>query len=176
MIVVDTNIVMYLLLTGEHTESARSVFQRDPLWAAPLLWRSELRNVLSRYVRQGHLPLTDALVMQRAAEELFAGHEYPVDSSQVLEAAYTSGCVAYDCEFVTLARLLNVPLVTSDKQILAAFPGLAVGPQAFGTVGGSTSGSGATAAAVHEPSEREQRDVPSAHQYSRTAAPRNKFD
>lgn len=133
MIVVDTNIVVYLLLTGEHTEAARGVLQRNALWAAPLLWRSELRNVLSRYVRQHHLELLDALVMQRTAEELFAGREYAVDSSQVLEAASISGCAAYDCEFVTLARALGVALVTSDKQVLVAFPDIAVSPSQFVT-------------------------------------------
>lgn len=131
MIVVDTNIVVYLLLTGEHTEAARGVLQRNSLWAAPLLWRSELRNVLSRYVRQRHLELPDALVMQRTAEELFAGREYAVDSSQVLAASSISGCAAYDCEFVTLAQALGIPLVTSDKQVLIAFPDIATSPSRF---------------------------------------------
>ena len=131
MIVVDTNVVAYLFIEDEHTAAARQVFRVDTAWAAPLFWRSELRNVLARYVRQRHLQLADALVMQQAAEELFAGHEYSVDSTQVLQAAAASGCSAYDCEFVMLAQTLGVPLVTNDRHVLTAFPNVAVAPNVF---------------------------------------------
>ena len=39
----------------------------------------------------------------------------------------TSPCAAYDCEFVAVAQALDLPLVTADKRLLAAFPGTAVG-------------------------------------------------
>jgi predicted nucleic acid-binding protein len=48
-----------------------------------------------------------------------------------LQLAAESGCSAYDCEFVALARDLEVPLVTADRQLLAAFPSTAVSPEAF---------------------------------------------
>jgi predicted nucleic acid-binding protein len=35
VIVVDTNVLVYLLVLGEHTEQAERVFLRDPMWAAP---------------------------------------------------------------------------------------------------------------------------------------------
>lgn len=37
MIVVDTNVLAYLLLTGEHTSEAEQVLAKDPVWAAPVL-------------------------------------------------------------------------------------------------------------------------------------------
>jgi predicted nucleic acid-binding protein len=51
-------------------------------------------------------------------------------SHHVLSLAAQSGCSAYDCEFVALAQDLRVPLVTTDRQILKAFPTVAVSPAA----------------------------------------------
>lgn len=132
MIVADTNVIAYLLLPGDQTEAARGALARDAAWAAPLLWRSELRNVLRGYVHQRHLSLARACEIQALAEELMAGREFPVDSNDVLELAATSGQSAYDCEFVSLARALGVQLVTSDQEILAKFPADAVSLRSFG--------------------------------------------
>ena len=46
-------------------------------------------------------------------------------SHQVLALAAASTCSAYDCEFVALAKDLNVPLITVDKQVLSQFPEVA---------------------------------------------------
>jgi predicted nucleic acid-binding protein len=42
-----------------------------------------------------------------------------------------SVCSAYDCEFIALARDLNVPLVTLDKQLLNQFPNDTISLDAF---------------------------------------------
>ncbi len=132
MIVVDTNVVVYLLLGGEKTLQARQAFRKDPVWAAPILWRSEFRNVLAAYLRRGTLKLSDALEVMREAETLFSGGEYTVESGQVLKLVSESGCSAYDCEFVALAQQLGVTLLTSDSEILKAFPLTATSPETFG--------------------------------------------
>jgi predicted nucleic acid-binding protein len=59
------------------------------------------------------------------------GGEYSVSSLDVLRLAAQVRCSAYDCEFVALARDLNIPLVTTDKQILSDFPETAVSLDEF---------------------------------------------
>ena len=132
MIVADTNLIAYLVLPGERTAAAEAVLLRDAAWAAPTLWRSELRNILATYVRAGRITLDDALAMAERAEELMAGREFNVPTDVVLALAAGSGCAAYDCEFVALARALDAPLVTSHGRVLEAFPDVAVAPEGFG--------------------------------------------
>jgi len=125
MIVVDTNILAYLYLPGEFTEAAEALLESDPDWVAPILWRSEFRNILAGYVRRGSLGFDQALAIQEEAESLLAGAEYEVDSRSVMMLVKDSDCSAYDCEFVALARQLGTSLVTMDSKLLRAFPQIA---------------------------------------------------
>ena len=52
MIVVDTNVIAYFFLAGVRTESVQAVFDRDPHWIAPALWKSEFRSVLGLYEKR----------------------------------------------------------------------------------------------------------------------------
>ena len=127
MIVVDTNVIAYLLLPGTHTAKAQAAFLKDPDWAAPILWRSEFRNVLAMYLRNGGMSVELAMQAMEDAETLLQGSEYHVPSARVLQLTADSTCSAYDCEFVALAGDLGVPLLTSDARIRRAFPRIAVG-------------------------------------------------
>lgn len=131
MIVADSNLIAYLLIRSEHTSAAEAVLLKDAAWAAPLLWRSEVRNVLAHYLRQRHLSLADALEYMKEAEDLLRGREYEIPSAPVLALSQQSGCTAYDCEFVHLAQHLNLRLVTSDNKVLRAFQDIAISPQEF---------------------------------------------
>lgn len=131
MIVVDTNLIAYLFVNGEHSESAEKVLLKDSRWAAPLLWRSELRSVLVKCVRTGHAELKDAFRIMTEAESLMSESEYAVPSGDVLSLAASTACSAYDAEFVVLARELGVSLVTTDKLLLESFPDTAVSPPRF---------------------------------------------
>lgn len=131
MIVADTNLIVYLVVESERTAAAEAAFARDPDWALPLLWRSEFRNALVRFIRRGDLALPDALRMVDRAERRMRGREFQVASAPVLAFAAASGCSAYDCEYVALAQELGVRLVTEDRQVLAAFPSTAVGLDDF---------------------------------------------
>jgi predicted nucleic acid-binding protein len=122
MIVVDTNVVAYLFLRGEFAARAEALLRRDREWAAPMLWRSELRNLLAGYLRRKQLTFDAVREIQREAEALLIGNEHEVDSQRVLELVRDSECSAYDCEFVSVAMRLGVKLVTADGKLLKAFP------------------------------------------------------
>lgn len=126
MIVVDSNVLAYLYLPGAFTEAAEALLVREPEWVAPLLWRSEFRNILAGYLRRGMLSFEQACSLQAEAESLLDGFEFEVSSREVLELVRCSECSAYDCEFVALAGHLNTKLVTMDKKVLKAFPQHAV--------------------------------------------------
>ena len=122
MIVVDTNVVAYLFLRGDFAAQAEAWLRRDREWVAPLLWRSEFRNLLAGYLRRKQLTFDAVREIQREAEALLIGNEHEVDSQSVLELVRDSECSAYDCEFVSVAIRLGVKLVTADGKLLRAFP------------------------------------------------------
>lgn len=131
MIVVDTNVLFHSVAPGPRSMPALRVLLRDPEWAAPPLWRSEFRNVLARAMREGGMERDHALAfLDRAAAAIGPRERHP-SSPRVLDLARESGCSAYDCEFVYLARAMALPLVTSDARVLHAFPDVAVSLTGF---------------------------------------------
>ena len=126
MIVVDSNILAYLYLPSDRTSAAEALLEQDPEWVAPVLWRSEFRNILAGYMRRKTITFDQACSLQSEAESLLAGAEFEVNSSSVLELVRDSDCSAYDCEFIALAIKLNTKLVTVDKKLLREFPTRAV--------------------------------------------------
>lgn len=131
MIVADTNLVAYLLIPGDRTEASEEVLRKDPKWCAPVLWRSELRNVLALYMRQQGMTLLQAILTMEKAEKLLGNHEYVIPSDSILGVVAGTSLSAYDAEFVSLAEHLEVKLVTADAKILAAAPKTALSPESF---------------------------------------------
>jgi len=95
---------------------------QDSNWISPILWKSEFRNVLSNYIRKKYINLSEAKILMNEAEHFMRGFEFNINSDQVLDLVNNSDCSAYDCEFVALAKDLHLPLITSDKKIIKAFP------------------------------------------------------
>ena len=131
MIVVDSNVVAYYWVNGPLTEIAQRVHEKDPEWHAPVLWRSELRSVLTGYLRDRSLSATQIARVMAAAEESFASREHILPSDKVFQIVGETSLSAYDCEFVALASMLDVPLVTADKAVLKAFPERSMTMQQF---------------------------------------------
>ena len=140
MIVADTNLVAYLLLAGERTEAAEAALLRDARWAAPPLWRSELRSVLVQHLRAGLLVPAEAAAVWARAEVLLAPATREPETGLVLQAALSRGLSTYDAEFVALAERLGVPLVTDDRRLLKACPYVAVSIDGFAGGSGAAEG------------------------------------
>ncbi len=131
MIVVDVNVLAYLWIPGDLTMLAEAALARDPHWVSPILWRSEFRNILAGYLRRGALDRDAAARCLDGAESQIAGHEYLVPSDLVMGKVAASTCSACDCEYVALAEDLDAKLVTSDREILTAFPARTTSLKAF---------------------------------------------
>ena len=131
MIVVDTNVIHYCWVRGQNTEVAQAVRRKDPDWHAPILWRSELRNVLTAYLRRRLMSRIQIADILRTADRAFVESEHIVGDGLVLDVVESSTLTAYDAEFVALAGALSVPLVTADKVVLKAFPDRALTMEAF---------------------------------------------
>jgi predicted nucleic acid-binding protein len=125
MIVADTNTIAYLYLNSEKSDQAERLLTLEPKWIAPNLWKSEFRNVLTLYLRKNILTFDEILIITQQAENLMLENEYELSSAHILQLVNTSNCSAYDCEFVALAKLLNIPLITADKKIINEFPSIA---------------------------------------------------
>ena len=131
MIIADTSLIACLAIRNEDAELAGAVCAADPVWAAPVLWRSEFRHALVKCIQRAGMSLDEAMRALQSAEEIMAGREYQVSSGRVLELAARSKCTGFDCEYVALAQDLDVPLVTADPQILKAFPKTAISLEKF---------------------------------------------
>src|SRR5687768_12580102 len=114
MITVDTNVLASLWLPAEKTPIVEKLYNCDPIWVAPYLWRSEFRSVVSLYLRRG-VSFESGLESIERAEALMNGHEYQVNSGEVLRLANQSGCPSSRCEFVHIAESRRVPLITFDN-------------------------------------------------------------
>jgi len=131
LIVVDTNVIASVYIDSGNGGMVEALMTKDQEWFAPYLWRSELRNVLAIYCRQSLLnPVQATLIARKAAAHMCNRERWPV-SERVLHLAHSSGCTAYDCEFVSVAYDLHLPLVTFDKKVLKQFPSIAISPVDF---------------------------------------------
>ena len=130
MIVADTNLIVYLFITGDQTSLAQKVLDLDPHWIVPPLWQSEFRNVLASSMRRGMTLMEAKQIMEDALRTLEKRQIIPANE-KILELIAESDCTAYDCEFIALAKQLGIQVVTADKQLLRQFPNWAISLEEF---------------------------------------------
>jgi predicted nucleic acid-binding protein len=125
MIVVDTNVIAYLLIRGNKTELAQATYRKDNSWLVPALWRHEFLNVVSTFVRHGGGTEADGRQIWQAGLSLLAQREESPDFQEALSLSIRHDISAYDAQFVSLASARQLQLVTEDRDLLQKFPDIA---------------------------------------------------
>ncbi|HWH80840.1 MAG TPA: type II toxin-antitoxin system VapC family toxin [Burkholderiaceae bacterium] len=122
MKVVDTNILVYLLLEGPHSEAARALHAADSDWQSESFLMVELVNVLATAMRTAKRPLDATLETLAEARHLMSAGLRSVEDRDVLNAAAHFGISGYDARFLVVAQGLGEPLVTEDARLRRAAP------------------------------------------------------
>ncbi len=122
MIVADVNLIAYLLIRGNQTQKVQNVYQLDPEWKLPYLWRHEFLNILNKYVQHGGMPIEQSYILWEKAIDTFLTSECPVDYQDVLSVSVQYGISAYDAQYVSLAKQLEIKLITEDKSLSRVCP------------------------------------------------------
>lgn len=128
MIVVDTNIIAYLLIEGEFTEQVQKLRVEHPEWIAPRLWLDEFTNVLSVTERRKLMTPSITNATLELGCELMEGCSYDIPAQRVLGVSRRTGCSAYDSQYICLAEDLGLTLYTYDRGILSKCPDIAFRP------------------------------------------------
>jgi len=123
VVVVDTNVVAYLLIEGDHTRDAQALFAHDPDWKSEAFLLIEFSNILVTYLRASRLSRADAQALLSEAEKSLSG-VLNLPHARALRVAEEFSVSAYDARFLGAAQTLDVKLVTEDTRLRAAAPGL----------------------------------------------------
>ena len=74
MLLVDTNVVAYLLIEGDHTKAAQKLHSRDPDWRSEAFLLVEFTNVLASSIATKRMTLSLAGDFLAKAVALFDGN------------------------------------------------------------------------------------------------------
>jgi len=124
MLLVDTNIVAYLLIDGDYTDGAQQLRLRDSDWRSEAFLLVEFTNVLASSIARKRMTLSLAEDFLAKAAALFDGKLGRLPHASVLAIAARYRVSAYDGRFLALADRLGSRLVTEDARLRAAAPGL----------------------------------------------------
>ena len=124
MLLVDTNVVVYLLIAGDYTAAAQQLRARDPDWRSEAFLLVEFTNVLASSIARKRMTLSLAEDVLAKAAALFDGKLGRLPHASVLAIAARYRVSAYDARFLALADELGSRLITEDARLRAAAPAL----------------------------------------------------
>jgi predicted nucleic acid-binding protein len=131
LIVVDTNILACMTFPTKHSDVVARLHEKNPVWEAPMLWKSEFMNVLALYYRNGLIDYNESLNALDFAERLIGTREHRVEAKAILDTTIHCASSSYECEFIVLAKQLGTDLITYDKKLLEQFPDFALTPEDY---------------------------------------------
>src|SRR2546421_7675845 len=103
MLLVHTNVVVYLLIEGDHTKSAQELRSRDPDWRSEAFLLVEFTNLLVSSIATRRMTLTLAQDLLAKAVALLDGKLARIPHAPVLAIAVPHRVSAYDARFLALA-------------------------------------------------------------------------
>jgi len=124
MVVVDTNVLAYLLIEGPHTATARSLFERDSDWRSDSFILVEFSNVLATLAQARRAPLAQLQGALGDARRLIGPGLLSAPHDDSLAVAAGLRISAYDARFLVAAQSLGSRLVTEDAKLRRAAPKL----------------------------------------------------
>ena len=123
MVLVDTNIIAYLMIRGDRTAAAQQLYERDSDWCSEAFVMVEFSNVIATYVRTRALSQAQGTKLL-AESQAHLSTLHSVVNTQALESAMRFGISAYDARFISLAKQLKMKLITEDVKLRVAVPAL----------------------------------------------------
>ncbi|MGV8933972.1 MAG: type II toxin-antitoxin system VapC family toxin [Gallionellaceae bacterium] len=131
MIVIDANILIYSLIDCDYSPLVHKLREKDSDWRTTALCLHETLNVLATYQRREVLTLTQCRKLLDHAERFIKVAQCEIAMDAALAVAAKYAITGYDAQYVALAQSLNAPLITEDRKLRNAVPGVAFSMQEF---------------------------------------------
>ena len=131
MIVIDANILVYSLIEGDYSPLVHKLREKDADWRTTGLCLHEVLNVLATYQRRDILTLAQCKKLLEHTERFMKVAQCEVKMNAALAVAAKYAITGYDAQYVALAQSLNALLITEDRKLREAAPGIAFSMREF---------------------------------------------
>jgi len=122
--VVDASVAAKWFLPESHSANARSILSSADSLHAPDFFLLEMDSLFCKRSRRGDLTEDDAhtarVVLRSLPIEYYAFDALRDDAFQL---AIQTNCSVYDCLYLTLSVLLQMPVTTADRRFYDAIAG-----------------------------------------------------
>ena len=125
MVVVDTNILAYLLIEGDRTRDVQALFARDADWKSEAFVLIEFSNILATYLRADSLTRNQAHALLVEAEKrvtVLVNLPHGGRCASPSSSAYRLN----DAPFLGAAQSFKTRLVTEAARLRKAAPALTI--------------------------------------------------